>query len=198
MSFSMGGLLLLLLVVLDTPQAEADPCANYIVLDTSWRATTNLDRSVVRCDSQLTNISWQGWYRMVHKTVSIRMPETCVPPYRCGTNGPLWLNGAHPRPKDGIVAREVCGSWDNNCCHSRVPSIRVKACPGNYIVYKLAKPPYCFGYCAETRTYFQQRLKLKMVLQREPSPAEIAQFSLQIREKMIQMGYPNDTTVKMV
>ncbi|XP_076122732.1 pancreatic secretory granule membrane major glycoprotein GP2-like isoform X2 [Alosa pseudoharengus] len=175
-SFSMGGLLLLLLV-LHTPQAtsaqEGDPCYNYTVLNDPWRATTSLINITIRCDR---NVQWQGWYRMVHQGVSVRMPETCVPKYRCGTHVPLWLNGAHPRPENGIVTREVCGHWDDSCCHFN-----------------------CFlAYCAEPRTYFQQRLKLKMVLQREPSPAEIAQFSLQIREKLIQMGYPNDTTVKMV
>ncbi|XP_062389319.1 uncharacterized protein LOC134077634 [Sardina pilchardus] len=185
-------------VGLDTHQVEAsDPCTNYNVRDDNWRATTNLDTSAPRCDWQLAHMSWQGWYRMVHQGLSLRMPETCVPPHRCGTNGPLWLNGAHPLPEDGIVTREVCGSWNGNCCDIRLPSIRVKACPGDYIVYELVSPPNCYGYCTETKI-FQQRMKLKMVLEREPSPAEIAQFTLQIREKLIQMGYPNDTTVRMV
>ncbi|XP_062389318.1 uncharacterized protein LOC134077633 [Sardina pilchardus] len=175
---------------------ESEPCDSYTELNDPWRATTNLDQSQLRCDS---SVQWQGWYRMFYQGVSVGMPETCVPMMRCGTYVALWLNGAHPRPEDGIVTRQVCGSSGGDCCHYKPPPIQVKACPGGYTVYKLVKPSVSpAAYCAEAETYFQQRLKLKMVFLREPSPAEMEQLTLQIREKLIQMGYPNDTKVKMV
>ncbi|XP_031414129.1 pancreatic secretory granule membrane major glycoprotein GP2-like isoform X2 [Clupea harengus] len=214
----MGGLLLLLMF-LHTPQdvspQESDPCHTYTELNDTWRANTNLDWSVVRCDR---DVQWQGWYRMFYQGTSVGMPESCVPTKRCSTNAPLWLNGLHPRQEEGIVTREVCGSYGGNCCYLKPPSIQVKACPGNYTVYKLVDPLGCnLAYCTDVptatipaavttpapttpkpRTQFQQRLRLKMALQRELSHTEMAQFTSQIREKLIQMGYPSDITVKMV
>src|SRR4029434_2389873 len=117
----------------------------YTVLDDTRRHTTNQDRSVLRCDS---DVQWQGWYRMFHQGASVLMPNVCVPNHRCGTAAPLWLNGPHPRPEDGIVTREVCITWVGNCCYSKTPSIQVKACPGSYTVYKLVDPLYCnVAYC---------------------------------------------------
>lgn len=132
-------------VLLNSTQ-ESDPCYHYTVLNDSWRATTNTDQSVVRCD---WNQQWQGWYLMVHNGKRVRMPNECVPSLRCSTHAPLWLNGPHPRPEDGIVTRQVCGHWNGNCCYFTVPSIQVKACPGNYTVYKLVSPSACsLAYCA--------------------------------------------------
>ena len=133
-------------LVLHTPQdtsaQESDPCHTYTVLNDTWRATTNLDRSVTRCDS---DVQWQGWYRMFHQVASVLMPNVCVPSWCCGTAAPLWLNGSHPRPEDGIVTREVCAL---RCGAFTPPPIQVKACPGNYTVYKLVDPRGCnFAYC---------------------------------------------------
>ena len=129
----------------DASPQQSDPCHIYTVLNDDWRVTTNLDTSVVRCDYHL---QWQGWYRMFHQGASVRMPESCVPTFRCGTKGTLWLNGPHPRLEDGIVTRKVCGHWDGNCCYIKAPSIQVKACPGNYTVYKLHNPGQCdWVYC---------------------------------------------------
>src|SRR4029434_524587 len=111
----------------------------------SWRRTSRHGQSGRRCGS---NVQWQGWYRMFHQEASVLMPNVCVPPLRCGTYGPLRLSGTHPRPEDGIVTREVCGSSGSDCCYYKSPSIQVKACPGNYTVYKLVDPPSCtLAYC---------------------------------------------------
>ncbi|XP_031413708.1 uncharacterized protein LOC105909089 [Clupea harengus] len=129
---------------------ESDPCHTYTVLNDTWRATTNLDRSVTRCDS---DVQWQGWYRMFHQEASVLIPNVCVPDKRCGTDVPLWLNGSHPRPEDGIVTREVCGHWLDGCCDFKPPPIQMKACPGNYTVYKLVDPLTCsLAYCADVTT----------------------------------------------
>ncbi|XP_072530589.1 pancreatic secretory granule membrane major glycoprotein GP2-like [Salminus brasiliensis] len=78
------------------------------------------------------------------------MPDSCVREYRCGTHAPLWLNGSHPRLKDGVVTRQVCGSWNGDCCYFKSFPIQVKACPGNYYVYEFVSPAICTSaYCAE-------------------------------------------------
>ncbi|KAL2101905.1 hypothetical protein ACEWY4_003666 [Coilia grayii] len=140
-------------LVLHTPGStsaqQSDPCDNYTVLNATWRATTNHNVSVFRCDR---HVQWQGWYLLAHQNYSVRMPESCVPTYSCGTAAPLWLNGSHPSPADGIVTRKVCASFDGFCCFhvsSPIPAIQVRACPGNYTVYKFVDPLYCYvAYCA--------------------------------------------------
>ena len=142
--------IIVLHILQPTLNDESDPCDMYTVLNDTWRATSNQDGSY-RCKS---GIQWQGWYRMFHQGASVLMPNVCVPNHRCGTNIPLWLNGPHPRPEDGIVTREVCGSLDGNCCQFKPPSIQVKACPGNYTVYKLEDPPHCHvAYCTGKRLF---------------------------------------------
>lgn len=79
------------------------------------------------------------------------MPERCVPVNKCGTHSPLWLAGKHPRRRDGIVKRKVCGHWKKRCCAFRSTPIRVKKCRGNYYVYQFTKPSSCYlAYCAGT------------------------------------------------
>ncbi|XP_063074549.1 oncoprotein-induced transcript 3 protein-like [Engraulis encrasicolus] len=128
----------------------SDPCSSYSVLNATWRATTNRDANPLRCDS---DVQWQGWYLLVHGEHSVRMAESCVPTYSCGTAAPLWLHGSHPTPEDGIVTRQVCLSYRGVCCFPLsvpVPAIQVKACPGNYTVYKFLNPLYCHvAYCAD-------------------------------------------------
>ncbi|KAL2086239.1 hypothetical protein ACEWY4_017298 [Coilia grayii] len=105
----------------------ADSCVpnhrNYTTLDHSWRASTNLDQSGIRCDR---DVNWQGWYRMMHQGKSVRMADSCVPTARCGTYVPLWLSGGHPQPEDGIVTRSVCGNTGSCCDHSN--SIQPEPC----------------------------------------------------------------------
>ncbi|KAL7826714.1 hypothetical protein AOLI_G00319230 [Acnodon oligacanthus] len=85
--------------------------------------------------------------------MNIRMPESCVPVYRCGTYYPLWLNGPHPQIEDGVVTRQVCGSIGYYCCYFSSTQIRVKACPGNYYVYEFVRPDYCTAaYCTDPNT----------------------------------------------
>ncbi|KAJ8366621.1 hypothetical protein AAFF_G00348380 [Aldrovandia affinis] len=77
------------------------------------------------------------------------MPERCVDKNMCGTSAPLWLNTSHPAPSDGIVQSRVCGSWDSGCCQFPSNPIHVRACPGNYFVYKFVDPTIChMAYCA--------------------------------------------------
>uniref|UniRef100_A0A3B1K7K0 ZP domain-containing protein n=1 Tax=Astyanax mexicanus TaxID=7994 RepID=A0A3B1K7K0_ASTMX len=126
----------------------SDPCDNYNVLDEYWRSTkhyyTGHDDTIVE---------WNGWYRLFLQGASAQMPEWCVSYMTCGGYTPLALGGAHPQVQDGIVIREVYGSSGSQCTAYRSNSIQVKACPGNYYVYKLVKPDVSVpmpSYCAVT------------------------------------------------
>uniref|UniRef100_A0A8C1X4M7 Si:ch73-181m17.1 n=1 Tax=Cyprinus carpio TaxID=7962 RepID=A0A8C1X4M7_CYPCA len=123
-----------------------DPCYNYTVLDDSWRSTSNHHSSSILCD---VYVSWVGWYRLFIGGQSAQMPDTCVDKYSCSTHAPLWLNGQHPQVEDGVVTRNICGHWGNDCCYFQSNPIKVKACPGNYYVYEFVQPNFCYGtYCA--------------------------------------------------
>ncbi|XP_005913738.1 uncharacterized protein LOC102307688 isoform X1 [Haplochromis burtoni] len=128
---------------------RGDPCFHYTVLDQTWRAT-NTTSKLKMCDRQ---VDWKGWYRLFYKGKSLQMPERCVPVNKCGTNSPLWLSGPHPRIRDGIVTRNVCGTWNKRCCAFHSTPIKVKKCPGNYYVYQFTKPTSCYlAYCADVNT----------------------------------------------
>ncbi|XP_073775001.1 uncharacterized protein isoform X2 [Danio rerio] len=129
-----------------------DPCFKYTVLDDPWRTTDNREPIEIGCDSL---ISWFGWYRLFINGHSVQMPDTCVNMNSCGTNIPLWLSGGHPTVEDGVVTRDVCGSFDIICCLYPSNPIKVKACPGGYYVYKLVKPVDCkLGYCAGSGIFY--------------------------------------------
>ncbi|KAI4899396.1 hypothetical protein NFI96_017007, partial [Prochilodus magdalenae] len=128
---------------------SSDPCYNYNSLEDTWRAT-DIGASGWRNDLYT---SWSGWYRLLYQGNDIRMPETCVSPVRCGALRPLWLNGPHPRLKDGVVIRQVCVSWNNDCCYFISSPIQVKACPGNYYVYEFVTPVVSStAYCSDVNS----------------------------------------------
>ncbi|XP_066518210.1 uncharacterized protein [Hoplias malabaricus] len=142
------GVPLLLLTTITKGMAAdlTDPCNNYTSLDQPWRGTNATGLYI--CDQYFT---WNGWYRLLYYGMSVHMPESCVNSWKCGSYYPLWLNGPHPQITDGIVTRGVCGSW-SNCCYWSL-SIQVKACPGNYYVYKFVSPVgFCGAYCADVNT----------------------------------------------
>ncbi|MCI4384306.1 hypothetical protein PGIGA_G00037140 [Pangasianodon gigas] len=133
----------------DVTDEGLNPCYSYKSLNQDWRAT-NYSTRQVSCDR---NVRWNGWYRLFYRGKSIQMPELCVKRERCGTHAPLWLVGGHPRKRDGIVTRKICGHWNNNCCAFQSPPIQVKACQGNYYVYKFVQPLAChLAYCADVNT----------------------------------------------
>ncbi|KAM8729492.1 uncharacterized protein AB9X84_026724 isoform 2-T2 [Acanthopagrus schlegelii] len=128
---------------------RGDPCFHYTVLDQAWRAT-NTTSKFKMCDR---NVKWKGWYRLFYNGKSIQMPERCVPVNKCGTHSPLWLSGPHPKRRQGIVTRSVCGHWKKKCCAFRSNPIQVKKCRGNYFVYKFTPPSSCYlAYCADINT----------------------------------------------
>ncbi|XP_044516255.1 pancreatic secretory granule membrane major glycoprotein GP2-like isoform X1 [Gracilinanus agilis] len=122
-----------------------DPCNNYTTLSESWRSMDQ-ESSMKICD-----VFKEGWYRFTGPG-GVRIPEKCVPVNRCGTDSPLWLNGTHPSKKEGIVSRNACAHWSDNCCLWST-EIKVKACDRGFYVYKLNGTPECdLAYCTDPNT----------------------------------------------
>ncbi|KAK6300806.1 hypothetical protein J4Q44_G00289040 [Coregonus suidteri] len=132
-------------ITVDGIQQCADPCKRHTVLNEAWRSTNN-NEGEKHCDR---NVHWDGYYRMFIGNQSVSMPDKCVESFMCGTQAPLWLAFPHPQQVDAIVRSAVCASFRGVCCWVQSQPIHVKACPGNYFVYKFVMPPGCyFAYCA--------------------------------------------------
>ncbi|XP_062989046.1 oncoprotein-induced transcript 3 protein [Elgaria multicarinata webbii] len=122
-----------------------DPCSAYISLNDPWRNTDYQFNDSVdnpECDSHVDG----EWYRFT-AMAGDAMPTFCIPENSCGTHAPIWLNGSHPQESDGIVERQACATFNGNCCFWNT-TVKVKACPGGYYVYRLTKPSACYhAYC---------------------------------------------------
>uniref|UniRef100_A0A3B4D6V8 ZP domain-containing protein n=1 Tax=Pygocentrus nattereri TaxID=42514 RepID=A0A3B4D6V8_PYGNA len=131
-----------------------DPCYNYTALNDYRRGITS---SYSGHGNDDTLIQWNGWYRLYYQGQSAQLSEWCVSDVSCGGYTPLILGGTHPKIQDGIVTRDICVFSDGNCNYfSRSNPIQVKACPGQYYVYKLVKPDISIpmpGYCTVSFTY---------------------------------------------
>ncbi|XP_077438230.1 oncoprotein-induced transcript 3 protein isoform X1 [Vanacampus margaritifer] len=136
----------LLQEVFQVTATSPDPCSAYISLNEPWRNTEyHINQSSGRslCDSHMSG----EWYRFTGMAGDA-MPTFCISENHCGTHAPIWLNGNHPRPQEGIVTLPVCASFGDDCCHWNA-SVDVKACIGGYFVYRLPRPSVCFHvYCA--------------------------------------------------
>nr|XP_006630604.1 PREDICTED: oncoprotein-induced transcript 3 protein [Lepisosteus oculatus] len=128
-----------------TSSFALDPCSAYISLNEPWRNTehhVNSSAGVPLCDSHVNG----EWYRFTGMAGDA-MPTFCIEENHCGTHAPIWLNGSHPRPEDGVVQRQACASFNGDCCMWNV-SVGVKACASGYYVYRLPRPSVCFHvYC---------------------------------------------------
>ncbi|XP_051745742.1 uncharacterized protein LOC127510211 [Ctenopharyngodon idella] len=131
---------------------DYDPCNNYNTLNNYWRNILSYGHQYgLNSDYDDTRVSWGGWYRLYINGLSAQMPEWCVSNLACGGFSSLWLAGSHPRLGDGVVTREIYGSHFEECRYYRSNPIQVKACPGNYYVYKFTRPPLSIPapvYCA--------------------------------------------------
>ncbi|XP_019912333.2 pancreatic secretory granule membrane major glycoprotein GP2-like [Esox lucius] len=134
-------------LIVSGTQMCVDPCDHYTILNNPKRSvsyTRYPDVSVNDC-----NVKWEGWHRLLLGGLSAKMPEDCVEEYMCGTFYPLWLNGRHPRPEEGVVPSKICGVSGRSCCHYNSNDIHVKACPGNFFIYKFVVPNVSpSAYCA--------------------------------------------------
>ncbi|XP_057213806.1 uncharacterized protein LOC130568775 isoform X2 [Triplophysa rosa] len=127
---------------------SSDPCNDYNILEQHWRSTFNYWNWNGYDD---TRVKWDGWYRLFINGSSAQMPEWCFSYMTCGGFSSLWLGGPHPKIHDGFVTREVYGTQYVQCSYYRSKPIQVKACPGNYHVYKLPRPKLSIPhpvYCA--------------------------------------------------
>ena len=114
------------------------------ILDGFNRSVANKDQKNWRCDQKHLS-PLPAWYRFTG-AAGDRMPTSCAPINRCGTNVPGWLAGSHPSAEEGIVTSRVCYHWNSNGCY-RKNDIQIKKCNGFY-VYRLIKPPECdLRYC---------------------------------------------------
>ncbi|KAG9466130.1 hypothetical protein GDO78_017170 [Eleutherodactylus coqui] len=118
-----------------------DPCLKHTALNGPWRSTDNSGDSY--CDKDKS-----GWYRFIGAG-GIRMPEKCVTGQNCSTEAPIWINGSHPSPGNGIINLTACAYYNEDCCHWST-AVQVKACPVGYHVYKLSRTPKCpLAYCTD-------------------------------------------------
>ncbi|XP_022797785.1 uncharacterized protein LOC111336033 [Stylophora pistillata] len=124
------------------PQTPADGCKSYKVLSEADRAQGNEVQNNRKCDQRDLV---PGWYRF-QGFAGERMADRCVPFRRCGTHAAGWLNGPHPTVADGVVTREVCFHWSNQCCRWK-STVKVRNC-SYFFVYKLTRTPACsLRYC---------------------------------------------------
>jgi hypothetical protein len=130
-----------------------------------WLNESNRNRkfsqryAAYNCDKTLST----GWYRF-GGGAGIKMATTCSRTYRCGTNAPGWMVGAHPTVAQGKVEREVCYHWSKHGCCQFSNDIEVLNC-GKFYVYKLYPAPACYlRYCGSNNwcTFFPRRLALDL------------------------------------
>ena len=114
-----------------------DGCTNYTVLSEADRAQGDAEPPHERNDSSLVT----GWY-CFQGAAGDRMPDKCVFSYRCGTEHPGWLKGAHPTVAEGVLTRKVCYSIDDFGNLNFI--IKVKNC-SSYFVYELQRTEYRYG-----------------------------------------------------
>ena len=115
-------------------------CQNYGSLNSYTRKITYTTNHGY-CDNGIG----PGWFRF-EGSAGTRMPTSCPPYYRCGTQATGWLNGGHPTIADGQVSRQACFHWTSSCCQFST-NIKVRNC-GSYYVYYLTRTTGCNDrYC---------------------------------------------------
>ena len=138
-------LILLIIILLKSSFFfEADPCHHYSNLSEANRNTKHQTPpyGTALCDSQLH----EGWLSFC-RSCRNKNANNAVPAFRCGTDWPGWLDGAHPTVEDGKVKRTVCFSDRFTGCKSP-NTISVKNC-GSYFIYDFGLLYACNAhYCA--------------------------------------------------
>ncbi|KAF4106346.1 hypothetical protein G5714_012336 [Onychostoma macrolepis] len=138
-------------MTLPVTDTDDDPCNNYSIFDDQNRSPDYYFFHHNLINGYDDTREWHGWYRLFINGSSAQMPELCFSYMSCGRFSSLWLGGPHPEIEDGVVTREVYGSNYQRCSYYRSDPIQVKACPGNYYVYKLIMPDRFIpapAYCA--------------------------------------------------
>ncbi|KAL7845276.1 hypothetical protein AOLI_G00234680 [Acnodon oligacanthus] len=96
----------------DSANLTFDPCNVYSVLANDWRKPDSVWYSGSRASDD-TFVEWSGWYRLYLQGKIAQIPESdwCASYMACGSYTALFLGGSHPLPQDGIVTREIYGSY---------------------------------------------------------------------------------------
>ncbi|KAM8977289.1 uncharacterized protein RCH25_042656 [Pelodytes ibericus] len=106
----------------------ADPCANYQTVNGTSRLST-LNSTGVFATDRFTF----GWVRYIGDA-GLRMQLGCTGSLKCGSFEPFSLNGTHPTIGEGVKLVPLVINSLAGCVNG--PSIPVKACPGNFYIYK--------------------------------------------------------------
>ncbi|XP_078539565.1 uncharacterized protein LOC144824321 [Lissotriton helveticus] len=122
-----------------------DPCSHYQELNGENRMS-----NVSSSGRFLSDRSLYGWYRYMG-SAGVRMKEGCIGGLRCGSAEPFTLAGAHPALGAGIRTVPVqLNKVSGDCTH--FGSILIKACPGNFYVYKFSGSPRSEVFCTDWKS----------------------------------------------
>uniref|UniRef100_A0A7M6DLQ9 Uncharacterized protein n=1 Tax=Clytia hemisphaerica TaxID=252671 RepID=A0A7M6DLQ9_9CNID len=135
---------------------SSDPCQNYILDNDpeNWKRSTGNIISSNTTDKYCDRQGWQqGWRRFVSGAGTM-IPTQCPPAFACGTDYPMWLNGAHPTTINAEATIPLCLRVSATQCCQNVGTINVKKCAadtsgvGDFFVYNLPAAPGChMAYC---------------------------------------------------
>ncbi|XP_053311912.1 uromodulin-like, partial [Spea bombifrons] len=119
----------------------ADPCSNYQTLNGTTRLSTIDSTGVFATDRY--NF---GWFRYTG-SAGLRMQEGCVGILKCGSLEPFSLNGSHPAVGEGVKMVPLTINSLTGCVTGA--SIPVKACPGNFFIYKFTGSVKIDVFCTD-------------------------------------------------
>ncbi|XP_063813284.1 mucin-2-like [Pseudophryne corroboree] len=124
----------------------ADPCSYYQLQNGTTRLSTINSTGVFATDRY--NV---GWYRY-SGSVGLRMQQGCVGSIKCGSAAPFTLNSSHPAIGQGVVLLPLLSNTVSGCTAGG--TIPVKACSGQYYVYKFSESLGSEVYCTDPTTGF--------------------------------------------
>ncbi|XP_077155662.1 uncharacterized protein LOC143818136 [Ranitomeya variabilis] len=122
----------------------ADPCQNYQQLNGTNRLSTINSTGVFTTDRY--NF---GWFR--YNGTGLRMKEGCIGSTKCGSAEPFTLNSSHPAIGQGVVLMNLIANTATGC--TAAGTIPVKACPGQYYVYKFSGSLKSEDYCTDASPF---------------------------------------------
>ncbi|XP_071976713.1 uromodulin-like [Engystomops pustulosus] len=129
----------------------SDPCLSYTTLNEPTRSTSYHLYYYDYWYYGRSDYYLNGWYSFTGSGGS-QMADYCPSQGSCYTMFPMWLQGTHPEPSDGIVNGTICTSYYDTCCQW-TSSVKIKACPGGIYVYKFGYAiQYYSGYCTDPST----------------------------------------------
>ncbi|KAJ7393042.1 hypothetical protein OS493_008338 [Desmophyllum pertusum] len=136
---------------------NANPCSSSV-----YKELTEADRerrfTQETGKSDASDLQAGNWYRFTGDAgfkLSNRLKRNvCETGPACGTNYPGFMIGSNPKKiKNNASKKKVCFTEGSNCCAKKI-FIKVKRCPGDFLVYKLPAPPSGnYRYCGQKTSY---------------------------------------------